>query len=119
MSAVGLRAVILHKHVLFRDLIALELGDLGPVDVVGSTNDREVALELIRAHQATALVLEATDGFIDREAMLQMFCVGAETTQHFVLIAANLATSEIEILQGTVSHRPHLGDIKPLLMRAG
>lgn len=119
MSRASLRAVILHKHVLFRDLIELELRDLGPVDVVGATHDRERALELIREHEATALVLEATEGFIDRATMLRIFCAGAETTPSFVLIAANLATSEIEVLQDTVSFRPHLGDIRPLLTRAG
>lgn len=119
MPVPGLRAVILHKHVLFRDLIELELRELGPVDVVGSTHDRQVALDLVRSHQATALVLEAADGFIDRAAMLNIFCAGAETTPHFVLIAANLTTSEIEVLQDTVSYRPHLGDIRPLLTRTG
>lgn len=119
MPVPGLRAVILHKHILFRDLIELELCELGPVDVVGSTHDRQVALDLVRSHQANALVLEAADGFIDRSAMLNIFCVGAETTPHFVLIAANLTTSEIEVLQATVSYRPHLGDIRPLLTRTG
>jgi DNA-binding NarL/FixJ family response regulator len=111
----NLDAVILHRHRLFRDLIELELTDLGPIRVVGATNDPQVALDLVVHHRSGALVIESTEGFIDRHDMLRLFCDAAESVPGFVLIAANLATSEIEVLQDSVSQSARLAGVKPLL----
>lgn len=110
-----LDAVILHRHRLFRDLIELELHELGPIRVVGATNDPHVALDLVLRHESGALVIESTEGFIDRHEMLRLFCDAAERIQDFVLISANLATSEIEVVQHSVSRNAHLAGVKPLL----
>jgi hypothetical protein len=108
-------AVILHRHVLFRDLMAQELRDLGLTGIAGATNDPEVAIDLLVKHQAGALVVEYIDGFMDRPAILQLFCRAATVAPELVLIAANLATSEIEVLQDSVAHGAHLAGLKPIL----
>lgn len=113
-----LNAVILHRHVLFRDLIETELHDLGPVEICGTATDPDAALELVLGYQARALVIEAAEGFVGRHQMLDLFCQAAEVIPEFVLISADLATSRIELLQDTVSHRPHLAELRPLLMGA-
>jgi DNA-binding NarL/FixJ family response regulator len=110
-----LRAVILHKHVLFRELIELELREVAPVEIAGVTGDPDTALELLIKANCAALVVEATDGFVDRHDMLRLFCAAAESIPRFLLISANLATSEIEVLQDRVAHGSHLGLLKPLL----
>lgn len=110
-----LQAVILHRHLLFRDLIELELRDLGPIEIAGSTHDPEVALEWVLQRRSGALVIESTEGFVDRREMLRLFCRAAEEIPQFILISANLATSEIEIVQDSVSQGLHLGGIRPLL----
>jgi DNA-binding NarL/FixJ family response regulator len=110
-----LDAVILHRHVLFRDLIELELQELGEITVVGATNDPHVALDLVLRNHSGALVIETTEGFIDRHEMLRLFAAAAEHIAGFVLISANLATSEVEVLQDTMSEGAHLAGLKPLL----
>lgn len=109
------RAVILHRHILFRDLIELELHDLGPMEIAFATSDRDDALGLLREHGINALIVESTEGFIDRREMLRLFCEGAEHVAEFMLIAANLATSEVEVIQDTIAQHPHLSSLKPLL----
>lgn len=111
----NLDAVILHRHRLFYDLIELELHELGPIRVIGATNDPLIALDLVLRHQSGALVIESTEGFIDRHEMLRLFCAAAEHIPGFVLISADLATSEIEVLQDSVSRSAHLAALKPLL----
>lgn len=113
-----LDAVILHRHVLFRDLIELELHELGEINVVAATNDLRDALDLVLRHQSRALVIESTEGFIDRHDMLRLFCDAAEQIGQFVLISANMATSEVEVLQDTVSNGGHLAGLRPLLQGA-
>lgn len=110
-----LRAVILHKHVLFRELIESELRDVTPVIIAGATSDAPTALDLLRETASTALVVESAEGFIGRREMLRIFCDAAETVPQFVLIAANLSTSEIEVLQDRVSRTHHLGALNALL----
>ena len=109
------QAVILHRHTLFRDLIELEISDLGPLEIAHATSDRDEALALVLEHGIAALIVESTEGFIDRREMLQLFCDAAERIPEFMLIAANLATSEVEVLQDTVAQHPHLGMLRPLL----
>ncbi len=110
-----LQAVILHRHLLFRDLIELELRELGPIEIAGSTHDPDGALELVLKQRSGALVIESTEGFIDRREMLRLFSRAAEEIPRFILISANLATSEIEVLQDSVSQGPHLAGIGPLI----
>ena len=40
---------------------------------------------------------------------------GTEEIPQFILISANLATSEVEVVQNSVSHGPHLAGIRPLI----
>jgi len=110
-----LRAVILHRHLLFRDLIEFELRELGPVTIAGTTQDPEQALELAVEHDCGALVIESEAGFLDRHEMLALFARLAEALPGFVLVAANLATSEIEIVQDSVSRSANMGALRPLL----
>jgi DNA-binding NarL/FixJ family response regulator len=110
-----LQAVILHRHVLFRDLIELELRDLGPTEIVGSTNDPEDAVSMVLRRRAGALIVESSAGFLDRHEVLQLFARAAESIGGFKLICANLATSEVEVIQDTFLRHAHLGGLKPLL----
>lgn len=109
------QAVILHRHILFRDLIELELRDLGPMEIAYATSDRDAALGLLLEHGINALIVESTEGFIGRRDMLLLFCEAAEQIPEFMLVSANLATSEVEVLQDTIAQHPHLASLKPLL----
>jgi DNA-binding NarL/FixJ family response regulator len=110
-----LHAVILHRHLLFRDLIEFELRDLGPISITGTTHDPERALELVLEHRCGALVIECDESFVDRREMLSLFSRAAEAIPGFVLVAANLTTSEIEVIQDSVSRSAHMGALRPLL----
>jgi DNA-binding NarL/FixJ family response regulator len=110
-----LHAVILHRHLLFRDLIEFELRDLGPISIAGTTHDPERALEMVLEHHCGALVIESAEQFVDRHEMLSLFARAAEVIPGFVLVAANLTTSEIEVIQDTVSSSAHMGALRPLL----
>jgi chemotaxis response regulator CheB len=112
-----IRAVMLHRHELFKDLIVTELDDMGTIDVVASTSDREEAMELVLQRRPDALVVERHEGFIDRHEILKMFVQAAEAIPGFMLIAPDLATSEIEVLRDSVSRREQLGELRALLQR--
>lgn len=109
------RAVILHRHALFRDLMATALHDLGPIDVVAATADPEEALDLVLAERPDTLLIECYDGFVDRRKMLELFCRVAVELPEFLLIAADLSTSRIELMHDSIAERDHLGGLQPLL----
>ena len=110
----SLQTVILHKHVLFRELIAVELSAIAPIEIIGSSHDPEKALEMVLDAKAGALVVESTDGAFSRELALDLFCRSVSNVSPFVLVRANLANSEIEILRDSVSHEAHLAPLKVL-----
>jgi DNA-binding NarL/FixJ family response regulator len=110
-----LHAVILHRHALFRDLIAFALRELGEVEVVDATDSASEALEMVLRRGANALVVENTDNFLERRDMLQLFCDAAERSPRFVLIAAGLQSSRIEVLSDSVGEKDHLRELEPIL----
>jgi DNA-binding NarL/FixJ family response regulator len=115
LKDVAIRAVMLHRHALFKELIVTELDDLGTIEVVAATSDRDEAMDLVLAQRPDALIVERHEGFIGRHEIVGMFARAAETIPGFVLIAPDLTTSEIEVLRDTVSEREHLGEIRALL----
>ncbi len=110
-----LRAVILHRHALFRDLLINALHDLGPIEVVAATGDPEESLDLVLAERPDALLIESYEGFIDRRRMLELFCRCALEIPDFFVIAADLSTSRIELMHDSIAERDHLGGLQPLL----
>jgi DNA-binding NarL/FixJ family response regulator len=114
-----LQAVILHRHALFRDLIAFALREIGPLEVVDATTDSQDALASVLGRGANTLVVENAEGFIGRREMLQLFCEAAEAIPQFVLIAADLQTSTIEVVYDGIGERSHLRGLEPLLHGVG
>jgi DNA-binding NarL/FixJ family response regulator len=114
-----LQAVILHRHALFRDLIAFALREIGPLEVVDTTNDPTEALAMVLRHRANALLVETAEGFIGRREMLQLFCDAADAIPQFVVIAADLQSSTIEVVYDGIGERSHLRGLEPLLHGVG
>jgi DNA-binding NarL/FixJ family response regulator len=111
----GRRAAILHKHALFRDLIAHELCDLAPAEIAIDTTDPEDALACVATQQLDTLIVESGDGAVPREAVLDLFRRAAGAAPGVIVIAANLATSEVEVLQDTITRSTHLASVRALV----
>lgn len=112
-----IRAVMLHRHELFKELIVTELDDMGTIDVVAATSDPDEAMDLVLSARPDALVVERHDGGVGRREMIAMFARAAEVIPGFVLIAPDLATSEVEVLRDTISRREQLGELRALLRK--
>ena len=112
-----IRAVMLHRHELFKELIVTELNDMGTIDVIAATSDADEAMDLVLVGRPDALVVERHEGVSGRPEIIAMFARAAEAIPGFVLIAPDLATSEIEVLRDTVSRREHLGELRALLQQ--
>jgi DNA-binding NarL/FixJ family response regulator len=95
--------------------MATVLHDLGPIDIVAATGDPEEALDLVLDRRPDTLLIESYDGFVDRRKMLELFCRAAQEIPEFLLIAADLTTSRIELMHDSVAERDHLGGLQPLL----
>ncbi|MGH7620998.1 MAG: hypothetical protein ACREMU_01535 [Gemmatimonadaceae bacterium] len=95
--------------------MATALHDLGPIEIVAATADAEEALDLVLAYRPDTLLIESYEGFVNRRKMLELFCRAAEEIPEFLLIAADLATSRIELMHDSIAERDHLGGLQPLL----
>jgi len=109
------RAAVLHKHALFRDLIAHELCELAPAEIAVETTDPEDALACVATQQLDALIVESGDGAVPRRVVLDLFRRAAGDAPGITVIAANLATSEVEVLQDTITRSTHLASVRALV----
>lgn len=109
----NLRAIIVHRHPLLRDLMREALRDAAQIEQAEAASHVDDALVMLQRGDANALAIEAAADHSGLRAALEIFRRGAAITPDFTLIAVSLHGSRIDLFAGPTAQPPR----EPLRMR--
>lgn len=91
-----IRVFILHRHNLFRDVVAEALAD-SRVTVIGSTDSRRQAQVWVEERHADAAIVEIDDEVATRDDLGELFSSWSAANREFAVLGADLAHPGIEV----------------------
>lgn len=106
-----IRVFILHRHNLFRDVVAEALAD-SSVTVIGATDSRRQAQLWVESRHADAAIVEIDDEVATRDDLGVLFSSWSAANREFAVLGADLTRPGIDVyvhrrrdvLPGDIAH---------------
>lgn len=91
-----IRVFILHRHNLFRDVIAEALRGAG-LDVIGATDSQHQAQQWVEQRHADAAIVELDGGAATHDDLGMLFSTWSAANHEFAVLGADLTQPGIEV----------------------